>query len=283
MNKTAIEYLDFSWNPIAMRCTPAGKGCKNCWHLAIANRMAANPRLSDDVRAAYAGGSPVLKESELDAPLRLRKPATIGCQFMGDLFHEDVRFEIIERVFEVIRLAVHHTFIILTKRPRTAKMFLDPNLRSDTFKHWPFSNVILGVSVSNQRDADELIPILLRTAAAKRAVSYEPALGAVDFGQWVFPQSAIDGYDEVVRRFSPMLQPPPSLGRPQRLDWIIAGCESGPRRRPAELDWFRGVHDQCVAAGVPYFLKQAEIDGRVVKMPALDGVVWNQMPEVTHD
>ena len=40
MNKTGIEYLDFTWNPIAMRCTPVSEACANCWHLNVADRLA---------------------------------------------------------------------------------------------------------------------------------------------------------------------------------------------------------------------------------------------------
>ena len=72
MNKTKIDYLDYSWNPIAMRCTPVGPGCKNCWHLRMANRLAANPLIPEDLRKAYSGDwPPVLVESRLDDPLRL--------------------------------------------------------------------------------------------------------------------------------------------------------------------------------------------------------------------
>ncbi len=70
------------------------------------------------------------------------------------------------------------------------------------------------------------------------------------------------------------------LGAPS-ISWLIAGCESGPNRRPAELDWFRALRDQCELTRVPFFLKQAEeVKGRLVKMPALDGRKWNQFPEV---
>jgi len=86
MNKTKIEYLTHTWNPIAMRCSPVSEGCSNCWHLALANRLAKNPMIPEDRQKAYAGGEPVLIEKELDAPLNRKKPAIIGVQFMGDLF-----------------------------------------------------------------------------------------------------------------------------------------------------------------------------------------------------
>lgn len=65
------------------------------------------------------------------------------------------------------------------------------------------------------------------------------------------------------------------------IDWLICGCESGPGRRPTDPDWIRALRDQCVNAGVPFFLKQMEVDGKLVKMPELDGRVWDQMPTVS--
>lgn len=42
----------------------------------------------------------------------------------------------------------------------------------------------------------------------------------------------------------------------KRLDWVIAGGESGPGARPMNPDWARDLRDQCKMAGVPYFFKQ---------------------------
>ena len=64
---------------------------------------------------------------------------------------------------------------------------------------------------------------------------------------------------------------------------VSAGCESGPNRRPAELDWFRSVRDQCAAPGVPFYLKQLEIGGKVIALPELDGVVHDATPWEVHD
>ena len=274
MNRTKIEYLTHSWSPIAMRCTPVSAGCKNCWHLAMADRLAANPKLPDDVRAAYAGkGPPVLREDELEAPLRLEKQAVIGVQFMGDLFHADVQLGYIRRIWNVMAKCLRHQFILLTKRPERMHIFAQWLAGADdiSIAEWP-RNVILGVSVENQAAADERIPWLLWTPAAKRVVSYEPALSAVDFFSWLEPD--YQGISQQAE-WEPVDRNDP---RYNAIDWVIAGCESGPRRRPAQLDWFRQVRDQCIAAGTPYFLKQMEVDGKVVKMPALDGKVWEEMP-----
>ena len=41
-----------------------------------------------------------------------------------------------------------------------------------------------------------------------------------------------------------------------KLDWVIAGGESGPRARPMHPDWARAIRDQCAAAGTAFFMKQ---------------------------
>ncbi len=105
--------------------------------------------------------------------------------------------------------------------------------------YWPLSNVWLGVSVEDQKIADERIPWLLRTPAAVRWVSYEPALGPVDFSRHI-----------EIRMHS--LDEPPEVN----LQWIVCGGESGPSARPMNPNWARSVRDQCIAADIPFFFKQ---------------------------
>lgn len=64
--------------------------------------------------------------------------------------------------------------------------------------------------------------------------------------------------------------------------WVICGGESGSNYRPGNLDWFRSLRDQCIAAGVPFLFKQHEGKTRKeidAKGRELDGVVWDQFPE----
>lgn len=110
MNRTKIEYLTHTWNPIAMRCTPVSDGCANCWHLSMAKRLAGNDGLNGltwPQREAYKGGSPYVLDRELDAPLALRKPARVGVQFMGDLFHDAVPDESVFDVLGVVGASRH--------------------------------------------------------------------------------------------------------------------------------------------------------------------------------
>ena len=223
MNKTNIEYLDYTWNPIAMRCTPVSDGCRNCWHLTMAKRLAKNPLICLDRRLAYGNGAPQLIHKELQAPLHLRKPARIGVQFMGDLFHENIDSYWHVEIMQIIRKCPQHIFLFLTKRPSIMK---------DILFHWflpNLSNLWLGVSISNQPDADKNIPILLQMPAAHYFISHEPGLGII-----TYPKEFL------------------ALGRDGLL---ITGGETGPKARPMHPDIPRHDRDQCQVAGVSFFFK----------------------------
>ena len=128
---------------------------------------------------------------------------------------------------------------------------------------WPLPNVWLGVSVENQQTADERIPLLLQTPAAVRFVSYEPALGPVDF------EAAFSVYDKHGEPSSPRCNPDgsPAIGQ------VICGAETGPGARPMDLDWARKVRDDCAEAGIPYFFKRDSDGNR-----KLDGKMHEEIP-----
>jgi protein gp37 len=217
----------------------------------------------------------------LDQPLHWRKPARIFVNSLSDLFHPDVPADFIAWVFYKMAISVQHTFQILTKRPERALEILSdiPRFAQETNLdcvwlrnggEWPLSNVWLGVSVEDQKTADERIPPLLQTPAAVRWVSYEPALGPVDFRPWLADTWCLNGgcdwkgleseLNDTGREDGPEC---PSCGGnaslvepDERLDWVVAGGESGPHARTSRPDWFRSVRDQCQAAGVPFFMKQ---------------------------
>ena len=121
------------------------------------------------------------------------------------------------------------------------------------------------MSVEDQKTADERIPLLLQTPAAIRFVSYEPALEEVDLSYPLNGGPEVNSHGDWYQAYPP-------------LDWVIMGCESGPKRRPMNIDWARSMQGQCEDAGVPFFLKQMEIGGKVVSEPELDGKQWLQFP-----
>jgi protein gp37 len=96
--------------------------------------------------------------------------------------------------------------------------------------------------VEDQERADERIPLLLQTPAAKRFVSAEPLLGPVRLqDEWI--ELELQAFGNGVKCF-------PSIS------WLICGGESGPHARPCDLGWIRAIVDQCRTAGVAAFCKQ---------------------------
>jgi protein gp37 len=224
-----------------------------------------------------------LVEDALELPLHWRKPRRVFVNSMSDLFHEDVPDEFIAAVFGVMASSPQHTFQILTKRAGRLRRWLawleqmaervaavfdeDPLtwrrahvLRAAALRQgahpkasagdleergWPLPNVWLGVSVEDQRAADERIPHLLATPAAVRFLSCEPLLGPVDLG------------DALSREGAPLDHGGASAEQEvPAIDWVIVGGESGYRARPLEVEWVRSIVEQCRAAGVPAFVKQ---------------------------
>lgn len=228
---------------------------------------------------AHWTGKVELIPDKLEEPLHWRKPCRVFVNSMSDLFHEALPDEAIDRVFAVMALCPEHTFQVLTKRPERMLNYcsaletrrrvgilsfqmaqglpiprngrpLPHEFRPSSTEEfpqlwsiWPLPNVWLGVSVEDQNTADERIPLLLQTPAAVRFVSYEPALGPVDFVPFLCPM-------------------------PESVNWLIIGGESGPHARPFDIQWARDVIAQCKAAGVACFVKQ------LGRNPVTDGTFY---------
>ncbi len=283
-----ILWCDETWNPVR-GCSRVSAGCDHCYAEMMAARF-SNPGYWGEGLAKFVHGKPhwtgkiKLVPERLEQPLRWKKPRRIFVNSMSDLFHEGVPDEFIDRVFARMALCWWHKFLILTKRAGRAEVYcnsietrehigihiLDLLLRGVVKddghavwepagpKGWPLPNVKLGVSVENQATADERVPHLLNTPAAFRFVSYEPALGPVD---WVASlplcfscrgRLEFRGPDWVCAKCGHTEQ----NVNGNFVDLIIAGGESGPGARPAHPDWFRSTRDQCAEAGVAFFFKQ---------------------------
>ena len=247
--KTSIQWTDRTW-PVTTGCEDESPGCLNCYAKALSYRMGLNP--NPKIAAAYGGtvekragvlrwtGLLKPQPDRLDWPLKWMKPARIFVGNMSDLFHEDVPFDFIDQVFHVMESCPQHTFQVLTKRAERMEKFVGTLCRSQV----PLPNIWLGVSVEDQKRADERIPHLLATPAAVRFLSVEPMLGPVDL------ESYLEG------AWSADADPSgPGVTCPG-IDWGICGGESGHSARPFDLVWARDLRDQCKAAGVPFFMKQ---------------------------
>lgn len=263
MGKTKIEWADRVWNPTS-GCTKVSAGCKNCYAERIAKRF-WHDRSFNDV---------ICHPERLDQPKKWKKPSFIFVDSMSDLFHQDVSRKFIANVWLTMQSAPWHTFLILTKRPdRMHEILADWTAGRDPllWPEWPLPNVWLGVSAENQEAADERIQILLETPAAVRFVSVEPMLGQI-----------------YLRYYLPRKIPLPRFKQDKNLivsdlDWVICGCESGAGARPCNIDDIRYLRNQCLDARIPFFLKQMMVDGKLVKMPELDGKVWALYPDGKHN
>lgn len=208
---TKIEWTELTWNPVT-GCTKVSHGCTYCYAERMAKRLHAMglPRYQNEF-------TPTLHEDLIDLPRGWRQPRLVFVNSMGDLFHEDVPFRFIRRVFDTMTACPQHTFQILTKRAE----------RLAVLAHslpWP-KNVWMGVSVEDLRVVPR-IRFLRAVPAAVRFLSCEPLLGPLD--------------------------PLPLEG----IHWVIVGGESGPRARPMRPEWVSSVLEQCRREGVAFFFKQ---------------------------
>lgn len=259
MTDSKIQWTNKTWNPTT-GCTKVSQGCKHCYAERIANRLWATqypPNLDGSARAFT---DIRLHEDRLDQPAHWKTPQRVFVDSMSDLFHEDIPFDFIDRVFAIMALVPQHTYQILTKRPERALAYLsnpdrflmveetaDLELQRlagvGTFldtRRWPLPNVWLGSSVEDQSAANLRVPLLLQTPAAVRFLSCEPLLGPVD----------LDSREFLCADWRRKL----TIGT--YVDWVIVGGESGTSARPFHLDWARAILAQCRAAGVACFIKQ---------------------------
>lgn len=232
-----IGWCDITKNPV-VGCT---MGCKWCWARRQAKRQKQRCQKCYDF-------VPHFHAERLLQITPGQKPRTIFIGSMCDMFDPGVDAHWLMEVYRRIRECPQHRFIILTKRPdRIAEMHrmltfgatFRPGVSWDMEKNQP--NLTIGVSVTNQEDADERIPQLLAAWKGPTLVSVEPIVGPVDLQMIDFDGATglacLDG-------------PSPDI------QWVIAGGMTGPRAEPAHPGWFRTLRDQCSGAGVPFFFKQ---------------------------
>lgn len=211
MKTTKIEWTDKTWNPIT-GCSKKSTGCQHCYAEVMARRLKAMGQ------AKYANGFQItLHERCLSEPTGWKGSHNIFVCSMSDLFHEDVPFEFIDKVFDIINRTPQHRYQVLTKRAeRMAEYFATRNIPQ---------NVWLGVTVE-AKSSRFRIDYLRTLDAAVKFLSFEPLvedLGELD----------LDG-----------------------IDWIIVGGESGPQARPMKEDWVLHIQRQVENQKSIFFFKQ---------------------------
>lgn len=235
MNQTGINWADRTWNPM----TGCLHGCTYCYARQVAElRKKTFPQ----------GFEPVFHVERLALPGKVKAPQIVLVGSMTDMMGEWWPSNDIGKVMVACAESPHHTFLWLTKKPGRYYDFI-----------WP-GNCWLGTTITNQADADERIPALLRTPDVKRFLSIEPMLESVDLttkclypyvactdrqddlgGMWC--GQVIDNCPGYFRRIKPAIHQ------------VILGGQTGRDAKPMHPDWVRSVRDQCAAAGVPFFFK----------------------------
>jgi len=295
---TKIEWTDATWNPVT-GCSVVSPGCTHCYAMRLAGtRLQHHPSRAGLTDASRAGpvwnGKVRLNEQWLDQPLRWRAPRRIFVCAHGDLFHEDVPDDWIDRVFAVMALAPQHRFQVLTKRAdrmRHHMLKLTDDGAADRLAD------AAGGMFGDEGDV-RVANYINGWSRPSRAPDDNPADGTVV--RWPLPNVwlgvSVEDQTRANERIPALLATPaalrfvsaePLLGpvdldailtsemgihalsgvrsdgsgpsgfsQGPRLDWVITGGESGPGARPMHPDWARALRDQCSAAHVPFFFKQ---------------------------
>lgn len=159
-----------------------------------------------------------LVPEKVEEPLRWTTPKTVFVNSMSDLFQKEIEDDYILQIFDVMNRADWHRYQVLTKRSQRLE-------RISSKLPWR-EHVWMGVSVEN-KDYKYRIDHLRDTGAHIKFLSVEPLLGPLG-------ELNLRG-----------------------IDWVIVGGESGVGARPMLEAWVVEVREQCLAAGVPFFMKQA--------------------------
>lgn len=219
-----IAWTHSTFNPW-IGCTKVGPGCDHCYAEALDKRHRWQGATH------WGAGTPRMRTSAANwkKPLAWNakaaasgKPWRVFCGSLCDVMDNEVPVEWYGDLGRLIRATPYLTWLLLTKRIGNARSRMARWTPDDD----PPPNVWLGATIVNQEEADRDVPKLLATPAAKRFVSYEPALGPVDWTKY------------------------------PGIDWIIVGGESGGKARLFDVQWAASTIKQARSIGASPFVKQ---------------------------
>jgi protein gp37 len=241
---TKIAWTEATWNPV-VGCTKVSPGCTSCYAEAMCRRFWQQW----DREPPPNHFRVKLHPERLEEPLKWKSPKRVFVCSMSDFFHAEIPLEFQARAYSVMRRCPQHSFQILTKRPDVMAM-------EEAACGLPkLENVWYGITAENQEWYDKrLFPLVqVRTITPVLFLSLEPLLGPINLGLFgTMPKDVTGG---------------PYLQGYNIVQWVIIGCESGPNRRPMELEWAIDLVYQCREAQVPVFVKQISINGKVSHNP----------------
>ena len=221
---SGIEWTTHTFNPW-IGCTKVSPACDHCYAEVWDNRFKGERWGPHAARTqTKTWGNPV-KWNKAAAETGVRP--RVFCASLADVFdnHKSIQAAWRDRLWRLIEDTPNLDWLFLTKRPQNIKRFVPGWMGPGA---WP-ENVWIGTTVEDQTSAQQRVPHLLEVPARVRFLSCEPLIGPVD----------LTG----------------DLGA-DRINWVIAGGESGPQHRPSDAEWFRTLRDQCAEADVPFLFKQ---------------------------
>ena len=234
MRQTKIEWTEVTWNPTT-GCTKVSSGCKNCYAEKMALRLKGM-----GIKKYDNGFELAIHPAVLIEPYKWSSSKVVFVNSMSDLFHEDLPFEFLEKVFTVMNENPKHIFQVLTKR-------VELLLEYSSKLHWT-DNIWMGVTVESSEYMDR-INLLRQVPASIRFLSLEPLLSSL-------PNLNLD-----------------------KIDWVIVGGESGINSRPVKKEWVNSILTQCQVQNVPFFFKQWGGMNKKKNGRMLDGEFYNEMPK----
>jgi protein gp37 len=243
MNTTKIEWTDKTWNPIT-GCTKKSAGCAHCYAEVMTCRLQAM-----HLDKYKNGFRLTLHKKELKQPLKWKGSHNIFVCSMSDIFHEDVPFDFIDKIIDVIVQTPQHRYQILTKRAERMNEYFK-------YKQIP-RNIWLGVTVECQLTTYR-IDYLRNLNATVKFLSCEPLLEDLN-------EINLNG-----------------------INWVIVGGESGPKARPMKEEWVLKIKQRVEEQNAAFFFKQWGTWGsdgikrsKCKNGKLLRGKVFQAMPIVT--
>jgi protein gp37 len=288
--QTGISWAHHTHN-LWWGCQEVSEACDHCYAKTLATRYGFDVWGLDKPRRMF-------REPHYNEPLgwnakaeRAGERRRVFINSMSDIGEQHPNPEIAEYLdtarHDYFTRIVPHTpwldHLLLTKRPANYGAILPERWLREGCP----PNVWLGITAENQQWLDIRVPSLLKIRARVHWISYEPALGSLDLRAYIGgSDTAIDDlsvedahcvrcgcvFDEYTTH-----ECPPGFG--PRIDWLIAGGESGPGHRQAELEWYRSAQRQCAAVGTAFWFKQHSGLHPKQLGDRLDGQRYHELPE----
>lgn len=288
MSKTNISWADETVNPV-MGCTTKSAGCNHCYAELMSFRLEKmGQRDYQGLTKKLPSGriiwtnKVVTNIEKMSGIINNKSPRIYFINSMGDLFHEKVSFDFIDKVFVYMMLAPQHIHIILTKRADRQREYmeqlvnrkrkicesareifgraLESILLAKMLEETPIPhNIVNGVSIENQSSANERVIELINTPAYTRLLSIEPLLSRINL-RIIFDQESETSSDCLTGKY--WTNPRDEEGtQGNKIHMVIIGAESGANARGIIEEDLNLIVNDCLETGTALFVKQM---GRVL-------------------